>query len=75
MVVIDPGSIILFLIIFQILKILQMSFNVFVENILICSVNQEPLYDERLSWEGRSDKMVQVGTKNKCCLLIIKVEI
>ena len=63
MVVIDPGSIILFLIIFQILKILQMSFNVFVENILICSVNQEPLYDERLSWEGRSDKMVQVGTK------------
>lgn len=22
----------------------------------------DPLYDERLSWEGRSDKMTQVGT-------------
>jgi len=22
--------------------------------------NDEPLYDERLSWEGRSDKMTQV---------------
>ena len=24
--------------------------------------NEEPLYDERLSWEGRSDKMAQVST-------------
>ena len=22
--------------------------------------NQEPIYDERLSWEGQSDKMTQV---------------
>ena len=28
--------------------------------------NQEPLYDERLSWEGRSDKMAQGF---KLCLL------
>ena len=33
------------------------------QKILIWTVNQEPLYDERLSWEGRSDKMVQVGIK------------
>ena len=24
--------------------------------------HQDPLYDERLSWEGRSDKMTQVKT-------------
>ena len=28
--------------------------------------NQEPLYDERLTWEGRSDKMAQ---GYKLCLL------
>ena len=27
--------------------------------------NQDPPYDERLSWEGRSDKMVQVSRDKK----------
>ena len=26
--------------------------------------NDEPLYDERLSWEGREDKMTQVSSLN-----------
>ena len=30
--------------------------------------NSDPYYDERLSWEGRSDKMTQV---NRRCWLII----
>ena len=25
--------------------------------------NDEPFYDERLSWEGRSDKMTQVNPR------------
>ena len=25
--------------------------------------NEDPLYDERLSWEGRADKMTQVSFK------------
>lgn len=27
--------------------------------------NEEPLYDERLSWEGRADKMTQVSYKHR----------
>ena len=26
--------------------------------------NEDPLYDERLSWEGRADKMTQVSFKH-----------
>lgn len=27
--------------------------------------NKEPIYDERLSWEGQSDKMTQVSLKTQ----------
>ena len=27
--------------------------------------NEDPLYDERLSWEGRADKMTQVNRYSK----------
>lgn len=32
--------------------------------------HQDPLYDERLSWEGRSDKMTQASPQQQMHLLI-----
>ena len=32
--------------------------------------NQEPLYDERMSWEGHSDKRVQVILSGGCKIML-----
>ena len=35
--------------------------------------NDDPYYDERLTWEGRSDKMTQVGLSKQRILSIVSV--
>ena len=37
--------------------------------------NEEPTYDERLTWEGRSDKMVQVWKDNISANMVKILEI
>ena len=38
---------------------------------IFIGTNMEPLYDERLSWEGRQDKMTQVISQKKQFTILI----
>lgn len=40
---------------------------------IFIGTNSDPMYDERLSWEGKSDKMTQVQTKFCCAHKDIKL--